>query len=274
MRGSEKANRGTISRTSVYQEYVWSPLKPDTEYLKSRDAANPGVSTSLMERRRRYQLVVKRIADLAYNANLPFTIDVKSFVPPDLPDPTALPGSIYQHVQDGSEETVRQQEAVRQAWRHWADVAADTSQFFFHKMQRKCLLPNFGSLSLRRMRVEVSAYPEWKAFAAAQRAVTTFKRADELEQLVKDYWQTISDLHNRLGEEMGHRGWRGVGTGTVAMGLSVSAHILGHALLPHGVTEVWPWWATVATSTMVAKPIHAGLDFALLQAGEVASRGT
>ena len=258
----ERRSRKTISRTSVYQEYIFSPLKSDTDYLKSRDKTEPGISSSLVDWRKKYQLVIKRITDLAYNANLPFTIGVKSFVPPDLPDPSALPGHIYQHVRIDNPEVEQQQEAVRAAWRAWTDVAADTSEFFFHKMQHRCVLADFGSFSLKDA-VAVTNYPEWRAFAAAQRAVATFRSADELAILLGDYWKTISDLHDRLGREMERRGWRKVVTGTVAMGLSVTAHIMGHALLPAAVEESVPWWTTVATTTLLAKPIHAGLDLIL-----------
>jgi hypothetical protein len=243
-----------INRLTIYNEYV----RPDgnSSFLRTLES---GKSARLEARRQRLRIPLKLMTDLAYNANTPTTLGIKSFVPPEMPDPAGLPSHLFQQSPIYNPATKLHAAAVEDAFSSLVAQRIDAREHFFYETQSFEQLPDIASFTLDDT-VMVMDWAEWKAFKYAQQATMNFQKAEELEKLMRDYWETIRALHNRLETEAkSRRKWRRVTTGSVSLAISVTAHVMGHALLPDFVHAV-PWWATIAAATAAAQPIHAGLD--------------
>jgi hypothetical protein len=244
----------TLYRQTMYDEYIRPKMR--SEFLES---LAPSKRTDMIERRLRLRLPFKLTTDLAYNANAPATINIKSFVPPDMPDPVSLPMHLFQAVQYFDPIFDKQRNAVSETYAELIERRINAREQFFYDTQTYEHLPDIGSFTLSDA-VEVMKWDEWRSFVNCQLAALRFERAEDLEQLMRDYWETIKTLHAKLEAEAKHRQhWRRVGRGAVNLSIAVTAHIMGHALLPDLMHSV-PWWQTVAAATAVAQPLHAGLD--------------
>ncbi len=252
-RHREDEGQETIFRSTIYDEY-FRP-KNDSKFLSSVGSKN----AAFRERRKRLQQPFKLITDLAYNANAPTTLGIHSFVPPDLPDPSGLPAHLFRSATLQNASLDRHRDAVRDAYVNLVEQRTATGEHFFYASQEFQRLPDIGSFTIRDT-VMVMKWPEWMAFKSAQNAAMRFENAEELPELMKDYWLTTKSLYERLDSESRQRqSWRRVSDGSVKLAIAVTAHIMGHAVLPEALHAV-PWWAAVTASTTLAIPIHAGLD--------------
>ena len=250
----EDLGQDTLYRSTIYDEYIRP--KGSSKFLES---VSPNKASEMIKRRDRLRIPFKLMTDLAYNANVPATINIKSFVPPDMPDPVSLPIHLFQAIQFPNPTLDKHQDAVNKAYADLIDRRVEAQENFFYESQTYQQLPDIGSFTISDA-VMVMDWPEWKAFKSCQYAALRFENADELEQLMRDYWETIKNLHTRLEVEARKRQhWRCIGTGLVKLSIAVTAHIMGHALLPE-LIDSFPWWLKVTTATTVAQPIHAGLD--------------
>jgi hypothetical protein len=256
-RWREDEGQDSLYRSSIYDEYI-RPKEADG-FLASVRSHSPAKASELEARRKRLRIPLKLITDLAYNANTPTTLGIKSFVPPEHPDPAGLPRHLFQSQAYWDAEAEQQREAVRNAFSEVVARRTEAGERFFYETQTYERLPDIGSFTLRDA-VAVMDWPEWQAFKMAQHATMRFQRAEELESLMRDYWITVKQLHNRLEREAkNNQRWRWVGRGGIVLSMAVVCDIMGHVLLPDFMNSV-PWWATVASSTAVAQSIHAGIE--------------
>ena len=243
----------TLSRSTIYNEYI-RPQK-ESAFLASMGT---GVK-KLKDRRKRFRIPFKLMTDLAYNANTPATLNIKSFVPPDLPDPVGLPIHLFQPAQFANPELEAHQIAVQEAYSQLLENRIEAGDQFFYDSQVYEVLPDIGSFTLHDT-IRVMGWPEWTAFKHAQQAALRFQHADEIEGLMRDYWATTKQLHDKLANETKKKQiWRRAGRGAVKLSIAVTTHVMGHALLPDMMHHA-PWWATVASATALAQPIHGGID--------------
>ena len=250
----DEHNQYSLYRSDIYNEYV--KPKVASHFLESFPK---GKQSEILKRRLRLRVPLKLMTDLAYNANAPATINIKSFVPPDMPDPVSLPMHLFQAIQFADPTLEKHQEAVRQTYKELIQRRLDAKEKFFYDSQKYEQLPDIGSFTLSDC-VTVMEWPEWQAFKASQNAALRFQNAEDLEDLMRDYWETIKTLHNKLESEAKQRQhWRIATKGTIKLSIAVTAHVMGHALLPDLMHSV-PWWKTVAAATAIAQPLHAGLD--------------
>src|SRR5262249_32099006 len=156
----------------------------------------------------------------------------KSFVPPDMPDPVSLPMHLFQIVQFSDPAWERHREAVRQVYGDLLERRVKAREQFFYDSQTYEQLPDIGSFTLSDA-VMVMEWTEWQSFKHCQHAALRFERAEELEGLMHDYWRAIKELHTRLEIEAKQRQyWRRVGWSALKLSIAVTAHIMGHGLLP------------------------------------------
>lgn len=246
-----------LYRSTVYNEYIRP--KGASEFLEWLAKVRPEVARGAAERRHHLRLPFKLMTDLAYNANAPATLNIKSFVPPEMPDPVSLPSQLYQAAQYPNPALQAHTAAVAQAYQELIDRRLGAREQFFYDSQKYELLPDIGSFTLADA-VEVMGWPEWQAFKAWQQAVLSFERVEGLETSMGEYWRAIKGLHDRLQTEARRRSlWRRAASGSLSLTMAVTAHVMGHVLLPDLAHSV-PWWATVVAATTAAQPIHAGLD--------------
>jgi hypothetical protein len=208
----------------IYDEYI-RPRAP-SEFLESVRAEARGTAAEMEERRHRFRMPFKLMTDLAYNANVPATLNIKSFVPPDMPDPVSLPMHLFQPIQFPNPALDAHGDAVRQAYTDLLARRVEAGERFFYDSQTFERLPDIGSFTLRDA-LTVMEWPEGKSFRSAQHAALRFERAEELETLMRIYWTTVKDLHHRLeGEAKQRQRWRLVGSVPVKLSISVIAHVM------------------------------------------------
>jgi hypothetical protein len=73
------------------------------------------------------------MTDLAYNANVPATLNIKSFVPPEMPDPVSLPMYLYQAIQLSDPALERHRDAVRQVAEDLFERQVKARERFFYE---------------------------------------------------------------------------------------------------------------------------------------------
>jgi hypothetical protein len=248
----DKHKQHVITRGMIYGQFI----RPNSKsQFHNADLATGAAS----EKIRALREPLKLVFDLAYNANTPAELGIKSFVPPELPDPVGLPSHLFQSRGLHDPKHAKQAMEVYQACKELIDLRIDAHEQFFYEIQEYESLPDIGSFTLSDA-VEVMHWDEWKAFRNAQEATMSFESAGQLQKLIPIYAGTIKQLHEKLASVANHRDhWRRAAKSGIALCVSVAAHVMGHALLPDYLHHA-PWWATVVSATAFAKPIHMGLD--------------
>jgi hypothetical protein len=248
----EDHDQYVISRSMIYDQFIRPNPKSTLHYAE-------GLSPAAQARRKLLRQPLKLMTDLAYNANTPATLGIKSFVPPEMPDPVGFPFHLYHAPAVFNASHARQEAAVAGACELVVDRRISAREQFFYETQAYETLPDIGSFTLQDA-VEVMAWPEWIAFKYAQQATMTFEKAEQLPALMKDYWSTIKTLHEKLSATARSRShWRMVARGGASLCISVVANVMGQALLPDAVSHA-PWWVNIVASDVVTRPIQAGID--------------
>ena len=143
----DTTNQDTLSRMTIYDEYM-RPKTP-SEFVESVRPEAGGMAAGMEERRHRRRIPCKLMTDLADNANVPATLNIKSFVPPDMPDPVRLPMNFFQAVQLPNPALDAHGDAVRQAYAELLARRVEAGEQFFYDSQTFERLPDIGSFTLR-----------------------------------------------------------------------------------------------------------------------------
>jgi hypothetical protein len=174
-----------INRTGVYQRFINPDDTPASEgFIDTKPFA----------------FEVKLLADAAYNANLPETVNRWCFVPDGMPDPRLLPADIFR----GAYKEERPDGAMTAILKSLTDSARE----YYYRFQGHCHIPDYANFTVHDV-VTIQDWAEWQAFRAVQEKVFTLNSATDLHATIADYHQVIVQLHERMEREArAKRVWR------------------------------------------------------------------
>ena len=216
--------RDPISRGNLYESHIVQP----TEGRVSRRPLRKG----------EFVRPLKLLADAAYNANVPTTLDRYSFVPGGLPDPRCLPDIMYKKSVFRDPADAGQIEGAHSAISDQlhADLAGRARAHWYYRMQENMRIPDFADLTLDDI-TRLHSWDEWKRMIRAQRTALDFTDVSKLDALLSEYHESIFDFQTALSRNfLPH--WRPVFQGKLGLILAPAILLAGTLFAPKGAAGV------------------------------------